>query len=92
MHGTSVTIRTARPGDRPALEQLASLDGQHLPPGRLVVAERDGELIAARPIRGEAVVADPFHRTREVGELLAAWARRLREEEEARVYTRTPHV
>jgi len=83
MHGTSVTIRTARPGDRPALERLAALDGQRVPTGRLVVAERDRELLAARPIRGEAVIADPFRRTREVGDLLDAWARRLREEEDA---------
>jgi len=82
MHGTSVTIRTDHPADRPALERLALLDGQRVPAGRLIVAERDGELLAARPIRGEAVIADPFHRTREVGDLLDAWARRLREEED----------
>ena len=64
----SVLIRAARGSDGPALERLAALDSATVPAGRLLVAEADGELIAALGSGGS--IADPFRHTADVVELL----------------------
>jgi hypothetical protein len=65
----SVLIRAARGSDGPALERLAALDSAVVPAGGLLVAEAEGELVAALGRRGERI-ADPFRRTAGVLALL----------------------
>src|SRR5215210_5051887 len=54
----TVVIRAARGSDGPALAQLALLDSQAPLRGDALVAERDGELVAA--LAGGRAIADPF--------------------------------
>ena len=65
-----VAIREAEASDMPALMELADLDSRPLPDGRLLVAEMDGEILAALAAQSGAVVADPFAPTAELQELL----------------------
>ena len=58
----SVLIRAARGSDGPALEVLAGLDSAAVPAGSLLIAEADGELVAALGSGGERI-ADPFRPT-----------------------------
>jgi hypothetical protein len=46
-----VTIRIARPTDRPALLRLAELDCARIPNDQLMVAEANGRIVAAVPSR-----------------------------------------
>jgi hypothetical protein len=74
----SVAIRPARPTDGSAIERLAQLDTAPRPDGELLLAERNGEVVAALPLDGGRPVADPFRRTAGVVELLSLRARQLR--------------
>ena len=74
----TVVIRAARGSDGPALRRLAELDSRELPPGDLLIAETDDELVAALSVDTGERVADPFRRTADVVDLLAYRARRLR--------------
>jgi hypothetical protein len=81
----SVLIRAARGSDGRALARLAALDSAVVPEGELLVAEADGELVAARSLATSAAIADPFRPTADVLALLelraaalAAPARRSR--------------
>ena len=67
---TSITLRPAAAADAPWLERLAALDSRTLPEGDLVVAERDGNLVAAVAEETLEAVADPFQRTDDVVTLL----------------------
>jgi hypothetical protein len=67
----SVLIRAARGSDGPALRRLAALDSSVVPAGELLVAEADGDLVAARALTSGAVIADPFRPTADVVALLA---------------------
>ncbi len=76
--GLAITIRFAYPDDEGAVMRLAALDSQPVPAGTLLVAEVDGELWAAVAITGErASIADPFHHTSALVELLHERAQRL---------------
>ena len=55
-----VSLRLCRVHDDPALEQLAQLEGKRINPGRYVVAELNGVIVAAQPLDGGAPIADPF--------------------------------
>ena len=66
----SVLIRAARGSDGPALEALAALDSATVPAGSLLVAEADGELVAALSEASGERIADPFRPTRDVLSLL----------------------
>ena len=72
-----VTLRLCTVQDDPALERLAQLESRELPGGRFVVAEVDGELVAAVPLAGGAPFADPFRKTAHLLPLLRARARQL---------------
>jgi hypothetical protein len=72
----SVLIRAARGSDGPALEALAALDSATVPTGSLLVAEADGELVAALSEATGARIADPFRPTRDVLSLLELRAAR----------------
>jgi hypothetical protein len=72
-----VTLRLCTVQDDPALERLAQLESRELPGGRFVVAEVDGELVAAVPVAGGAAFADPFRKTAHLVPLLRTRARQL---------------
>lgn len=63
-------IRTATSGDKGRLRRLALLDSACVPGGPLLVAEQNGELVAALPLRGGSAIADPFVRSADVVGLL----------------------
>ena len=66
----AVTLRGATPADTQALMRLAALDSSDVPWGPLVVAEIGGELRAAISLSDRAVIADPFHPTAALVQLL----------------------
>jgi hypothetical protein len=74
----SVTIRRAWPDDETAIARLAALDSQPVPRGELLVADVEGELWAAVAIDASAAIADPFHPTADLVELLRSRAAQLR--------------
>jgi hypothetical protein len=57
--------------------RLAALDSAELLEQPALVAEVDGELRAALSLRDGAVIADPFHRTEALVDLLLARAAQL---------------
>jgi hypothetical protein len=67
---STLTLRSATADDAPWLERLAALDSATVPEGRIVVAERDGQLIAAISERTLKAIADPFERTADAVALL----------------------
>src|SRR5437016_1872474 len=71
---SSIILRHAASSDAAALHRLAQLDSAHLPAGPLLVAERDGVLIAALARRDGATVADPFTASADAVALLREWA------------------
>jgi hypothetical protein len=68
--GDVITIRRSKDEDATAIGQLAQLDSQAAPEGDALLAFVDDELLAAVPLDGGRAVADPFHRTAEVVDLL----------------------
>jgi len=76
---SDVMIRLSRPADEPALRRLADLDSRpDLDRGAHLLAEKDGALIAALPLAGGDLVADPFQPSADIGLLLELRARQLR--------------
>lgn len=73
----AVTIRHAFPDDALALLRLAALDSSEPPAPPALVAEVEGELRAALSLRDARVIADPFHRTNALVDLLRARAAQL---------------
>jgi hypothetical protein len=73
----TVTIRYATAADDVALDRLAQLDSSTVPAGPHLVAEVDGQLIAAVSARDGRAVADPFTRSGEAVTLLRQRARQL---------------
>jgi hypothetical protein len=74
----TVLIRAARGSDGEALERLAQLDSARLPAGELLVAESDGEIVAAHAPASGTTIADPFRPTATVVDLLRVRAASLR--------------
>jgi hypothetical protein len=66
----TITIRHSTPGDQSAIERLAVLDGREPPAGSTLLAFAAGELRAALPLVAGEALADPFHPTAELVELL----------------------
>jgi hypothetical protein len=82
---STLVIRMARPEDDAVLARLAQLDGyrhmdQPLEHRRLLVAEVEGEVLAALPVDGDHPLADPFRPTASLVELLELRANQLRPE------------
>jgi hypothetical protein len=73
-----IRIRHAGPGDEQAIERLSQLAGRRVPDGPLLVADADGELIAAAPVAGGRAISDPFRVSLDVVELLQLRSRQLR--------------
>jgi hypothetical protein len=74
-----LAIRRFAERDIDAIRRLAALDEQPVPTGGVLVAELAGELVAALPLDGGQVLADPFKRTTDIVELLRKRARQLHE-------------
>ena len=64
------TIRTATNTDADALDRLAQLDSSQIPAQPILVAEVDGEIVAALSATDGSVIADPFAYTNESVALL----------------------
>jgi hypothetical protein len=75
---STLLIRMAHPDDDKMLGRLAQVDGR--PPldhSRLLVAEVEGEVLAALPLDGGAPFADPFRPTASLVEMLKLRAAQL---------------
>ena len=77
-HTPDVTVRLARSSDTRQLFSLAALDSASVPQGDLVVAESEGRIVAALPLAGGPAIADPFHRTLALVQMLELRAQQLR--------------
>lgn len=73
-----VLIRRATAADAGAVARIAALDSRGTPVGELLVAEVDGEMVAAMPLDGGETVADPFRHTADVVRMLDIHAEQLR--------------
>jgi hypothetical protein len=73
-NSSSIVLRRAVATDLPALDRLAQLDSQRLPSGSHLVAERDGEIVAALAQPSNIAIADPFAPTADAVALLREWA------------------
>ena len=76
----AVLIRRAGASDQSEIRLLARLDDRRLPRGPFLVAEQEGELVAALSLSSGAVVADPFRRTRDASDMLRLRAEQLVED------------
>ena len=72
-----VLIRRSRPGDGPALARLAALDSSHELEGPALIAEVEGETLAALSLSDRTAVADPFSPTADLLDLLRLRAAQL---------------
>lgn len=70
MNAKDVTIRRADGGDCLELDRLEQLEGRRLELSAALVAEVDGQVLAAVPFDGGPGIADPFRRTDWLVELL----------------------
>ena len=71
-----ITITHASDDNRQELWRLAALDDRSAPKGPALLAYGGGELRAAVGIVDGRAVADPFHRTAEIVEILQFQARK----------------
>ena len=74
---STIVIRPSRPEDERALARLAALDSARVPAEPLLLVEAGGELRAALSLHDRRAIADPFHHTRALVELLSARADQL---------------
>jgi hypothetical protein len=65
-----ITIRRSTTGDAADIARIAALDSGRAPEGTAMLAFVGGELRAVMPLDGGRPLADPFHRTAELIELL----------------------
>lgn len=80
-----IVVRLFAERDIDAIRRLAALDSKPVPAGGVLVAEREGELVAALPLDGGQALADPFKPTAEVVALLQRRASEFRTDAGARV-------
>lgn len=66
----TITIRHSTGGDRARIARLGALDGHPAPASEMLLAFVGGELRAALPLAGGNALADPFHRTTYLVDLL----------------------
>jgi hypothetical protein len=86
----TVVIRAARGSDGVALEDLARLDSQRPLAGDVLLAEQDGELVAA--LDDERVIADPFRSSADLVALLRVRTGRSRQGRRQRARLRAPRL
>ena len=70
-----IAIRLATEEDDSTLLRLAALDSAPAPHGSVLVADIDGEIVAARSLAKSQSIADPFRPTADIRELLELRAR-----------------
>ena len=73
----TVTLRFGTAGDEKSLARLAPLDSAQPPEQPALLAEVDGQPLAALALSDGTVITDPFHRTADLVDLLRARARQL---------------
>ena len=88
---SAVTIRFAGAGDMAALSALAQLDSARPLTLPVLVAELEGELRAALSLSEDRLVADPFHPTLALAELLLTRSRQLGDERDGGLLTALRH-
>ena len=86
----TVIIRAARGSDGDRLAQLALLDSQRPLAGEILVAEQNGELVAA--LGAERVIADPFRPTADLVALLRVRSGGVAATTTRRGIARIPHL
>lgn len=74
----ALAIRMANDEDQFTLRRLATLDGQRVLTGQVLLAEVCGRTLAAYSLDEERAVADPFHRTANLTDLLRVRAELMR--------------
>jgi hypothetical protein len=74
----NLQIRAADDTDLPALQRLARLDSGRLPTGSLIVAEDDGEIVAAMSAHDGTTIANPFRATSAIVAMLRLRADQLK--------------
>jgi hypothetical protein len=74
----TLVIRQSSPDDSGRLHRLAMLDSAPEPHGPMLVAEREGILVAALPLGGGRAIADPFEPTNGIVGLLELRRTQLR--------------
>lgn len=79
-----VTLRPAAESDLRALQRLAELDSAGSLAGTVLVAEVNGELLAAYSVQGRRAIADPFRPTADLVALLRVRADQLADRAGAR--------
>jgi hypothetical protein len=83
-----ILIRYSRDDDQVALERLAALESRMLPNGPFVLAEVDGEVVAAAPLDLDAEpLSNPFLPGANLRELLKLRARHVRRSQAAPAHT-----
>ena len=74
-----ILIRRSEVIDKPALRRLSALDSRRLLDCTFLVAEIEGELVAAAPIEiDEPAISDPFRETADLRHLLELQTRSIR--------------
>jgi hypothetical protein len=73
---TPITIRRANP-EEPGVLRIAALDSARVPAAPLLVAEVDGLVRAVLSLEDGKAIADPFHPTADLLDLLRAHAKAL---------------
>jgi hypothetical protein len=73
----TITLRIAHETDTEALGALAELDSRPVPAAPVLVAELDGHVQAALGLNSGEAIANPFHRTAHLVELLRVRAAQL---------------
>jgi hypothetical protein len=86
---SGIELRLCRVADDEQLEELAQLAERRLPFGRFVVAVVNGRIVAALPLGGGRLLADPFVRTAHLVPLLELRAAQLRTPERSRFVRRS---
>jgi hypothetical protein len=72
-------IRAATDADASALLRLARLDSSRALTGTIILAEEDGEIVAALAVEDGASIANPFRATAPIAAMLRLRAAQLRE-------------
>jgi hypothetical protein len=72
-----LTLRFFEERDVDRVVRLAALDGKPVPSRGVLVAEQGGRVVAALPLDGGDVLADPFRRTADAVEMLHVRAAQL---------------
>jgi hypothetical protein len=71
-----ITIRRAHP-EEPGVLRIAALDSARVPVAPLLVAEVDAQVRAVLSLEDGTIIADPFHPTHDLVELLQTHATRI---------------